>query len=662
MRILTPARLFWIALAAAGLVLVALRGMVDADWLSTLLEVLLVSLALLALVVLIARGLELFLWRVGRRLAFSYFLIGVLPIPMVMVLGGVLLYLLSGYFLGHEYRVAVDSIHGDLQRAASTGLTQFRTGGAVDVDETIALAYYAGDQRVAGADDAPREWPAWAQSDAAPEAPRRMTFWSLDDGSLTLAAAAGEGSRGVIAWYRGPLDRELARRSGVWVSLLDPQDRDAVSAVRLQLGKGEYALSNWGAGASPAERDAFFGIADLPASQAVPWRDRPFLWWGEVAGSVHSLADGSEISEWLTVSLNGTPRSVRRSFFSSSSELNAAVWASLIAVTGLLFSIYLVAVLMALYMIYTLSRAVNRLSHATDAVLAGDFSQRIPVRRHDQIGELQRSFNNMTASLESLIGTAAQKELLEKELEIARDLQESLLPAEVPATERVEFSTLFEPSAAIGGDYFDILRIDDDRLAVVIADVSGHGLPTGLRMAMLKAALVILVEEQKPPSEILRRLNAMVRAERRQRFFVTATIAVVDFRRDTLEITNAGHPPTYLLRDGAVTEILLAGSPLGALDESYRQQTMELRAGDVAVWLSDGLIEANNADDEPFGYEAAATALAGPARSAREVRDRLLLAVERHVAGEPPEDDRTLVAMRYFPGGAPASSSTPRNP
>ena len=76
----------------------------------------------------------------------------------------------------------------------------------------------------------------------------------------------------------------------------------------------------------------------------------------------------------------------------------------------------------------------------------------------------------------------------------------------LPQAESLEFSTLFEPSAAIGGDYFDILRVDENRLAVVIADVSGHGLPTGLRMAMIKAALGILVEEEKPPREILSRI------------------------------------------------------------------------------------------------------------------------------------------------------------
>lgn len=658
MRLPSPARLFWIAAAAITILLLGLLGLADSPWLRVVFKTLLASVATLALVVLLAGGLRLALWRVGRRLAFSYFLIGVVPIPMVIVLGGIALYLMSGYFLGHEYRQALENLHYDVERAAETGLAQITARGTATTDAGagVSLAFYANGRKVAGSDAAPAVWPEWTESPVEVEDPE-IRLWTLPDGGLTVVAAATRPPHAVLAFHHGSLAAELTRRSSVWVTLIDPRDRESMSAVRVQLGSGRYALANMSAGTDAGARNAFFGIE----AEDRPWLDRPILWWGEVIGAVNAIHDDVEVSPWMTASLNSTPRSLKRQLLSSSADLNAAVWASLIAVTGLISSIYVIAVLMALSMIYSLSRAVNRLSSATEAVRAGDFSRRIPVRRHDQIGELQRSFNHMTDNLESLIETATQKEILEKELEIARDLQESLLPAEVPATDRVEFSTLFEPSAAIGGDYFDILRIDDDRLAVVIADVSGHGLPTGLRMAMLKAALVILVEEQKPPSEILRRLSAMVRAEGRQRFFVTATIAVIDFRRDKLEITNAGHPPTYLLRDGRVEEILLAGSPLGALDENYQQREVDLQAGDVAVWLSDGLIEANNGADEPFGYDATVAALTGTGRSAQEVRDRLLASIKSHTGDEPAEDDRTLVAMRYFPGAGSEADVTPRN-
>jgi sigma-B regulation protein RsbU (phosphoserine phosphatase) len=183
---------------------------------------------------------------------------------------------------------------------------------------------------------------------------------------------------------------------------------------------------------------------------------------------------------------------------------------------------------------------------------------------------------------------------------------------------------------------------------VVIADVSGHGLSTGLRMAMLKAALLILIEETRDPEEILRRLDAVVR-NNDDRTFVTATLAIVDLGRGTLRLTNAGHPPTYLIRGRQVQEIMLPGSPLGGLGHTYGKATVPLQAGDLVVWLSDGLIEAVGGDGEPFGYDRVAETLASGrvGQNANEVRDRLLAAIGGHVGDLPPEDDRTLVVMRY---------------
>jgi len=276
---------------------------------------------------------------------------------------------------------------------------------------------------------------------------------------------------------------------------------------------------------------------------------------------------------------------------------------------------------------------------------------RIPVKRRDQVGELQRSFNQMAENLEGLVATATEKEILEKELAIARELQQSLLPQDLPAAEAVEFSLLFAPSAAIGGDYFDVFHLGDGRLAVVVADVSGHGLPSGLRMAMLKAALTILVEEGKRPEEIFSRLDSLVRSGDDSRLFVTATLALVDVDRGELELTNAGHPPTYLIRAGEVEEIALPGSPLGGLGQTYGRRSLALEAGDVVVWLSDGLIEAADDHDRPFGYDGVMRALKTAATAGRlaavTVRDRLLEAVEAHTGGRPVEDDRTVVVMRY---------------
>jgi serine phosphatase RsbU (regulator of sigma subunit) len=590
-----------------------------------------------------------FLYKVGRRLAFSYFLLGVLPIPLLLLLLAVLGYILSGFFMGHLYRDAVQSLQTELDSMAEARLDLAAGGRPPRQAGTpeVAFGYYRGGKRIAGDKRTPAVWPAWTEKRRPPERglaweelPR---FVAQPDDRPTLAAVASRKGAGVVALYLGDLDLALSRRSNLWIETYRSDDPN-LDNISLEMGGRKIPIQRLRQGGQAVEATRFFGRL----SRGERFWDEPMLWWGEISGPLVDLGSGEKVADYLAAHLNGTPRTVLRYLFSSAAEIDAFAWGSLFIVAFLLFDVYAAAALMAVFMIVGLSRAVNRLSHATAAVRRGDFAIRIRVRRRDQVGDLQRSFNEMAGDLETLVATSAQKELLEKELALARNLQKSLLPSDLPAGGGVEFATLFEPSAAIGGDYFDVLRLSEDELAVVIADVSGHGLSSGLRMAMLKAALLILVEETRQPEEILRRLDAVVRSNSGSRFFVTATLGLLDLKSGTLVVTNAGHPPIYRVRGPEVEEILLPSSPLGGLGHQYGRRTLTLAPGDVVVWLSDGLIEATNAAGEPFGYDAVEAALAGaPGEGAAEVRDRLLAAVERHAAGEPASDDRTLMVMRY---------------
>jgi HAMP domain-containing protein len=603
---------------------------------------------------LLWRAWRSFLWKVGRRLAFSYFLLGVLPIPMLLLLLGVLAYLLSGFFLGHLYRDAIQSLQLELDslaRARAEAFTRARTppaGGEGDV----VFGYYRDGQRIGGDPRTPAAWPAWTERQATPERSHKREamarFVRKEGGSPTLAAVAARDGLGVVALYVGDLEAELSRRSELWVEVYRSDDPD-LDVISLEIYGRKIPVQHVRKDQQAVEAEKFF----KGTSEGERFWDSPVLWWGEISGPLVDPATGRVAADYLAANLNATPRTVLRNLFSSAAEIDVFAWAFLFVVSGLLLSAYIVAALMAVFMIVGLSLAVNRLSHATEAVRKGDFSIRIPVRRRDQVGDLQRSFNEMAGNLETLVATAAQKELLEKELVLARNLQKSLLPSDLPASEGVEFATLFEPSAAIGGDYFDILRLSEREMAVVIADVSGHGLSSGLRMAMLKAALLILVEETRKPEEILRRLDTVVRTKGTTRVFVTATLALLDLETGRLRLTNAGHPPTYRIRRGEVEEILLPSSPLGGIGHTYGHRELDLEPGDVVVWLSDGLIEATNAAEEPFGYDRIVETLGGGAEEgAAEIRNRLLDAISRHTEGRPPEDDRTLVVMRWEGGGS----------
>lgn len=755
-----------VAIATLGIVLVSL----DLGLISVLATVSL-SASLVALFLWgIWKLYNAFLWKVGRRLAFSYFLIGVLPIPLVMMVLAAVAYIQSGFILGHLHQDAVEQVQSEMDTAtrlaleraealppqvaaarfaedpaaviATGGNSATETGAATGLPVGgVAYALYRDGERTAGDPRLPETWPGWfaePEPESAAEGATDSTsepadtpqalqlggfqrsstaFYADDEGRPTLASAAGDGSLGVAAVYVGDLAQELTERCDVWVRLYGPDSGEAAEGrVDVEVMGRDMALKTdprrspeaakayfaaRGAGVShfeatnpeanrpeasenattdPAAADTETTEAPTPeAGWLDQWWDSPFLWWGEMRGPLYSLADGETVVERFGIGLNAPPRTLNRHLFSTSAELDVSVWTALFVFAFLLFDVYLVAALMAGIMIYALSRAVNRLSQATDAVRSGDFSVRIPVRRRDQVGELQRSFNTMAENLEELVATATQKELLEKELSIARDLQLSLVPRDLPHGEGIEFASLFEPSAAIGGDYFDVLRLGEDRLAVIVADVSGHGLPTGLRMAMLKSALTILVAEERPVEEILAKLDAVVRLEGEERFFVTATIALLDFRDGCLEITNAGHPPTYLLRRGTVREILLPGQPLGGISHTWGKETVDLEDGDVLVWLSDGLIEAGDEQDEAFGYDGVENALRQISKegeaalesglrpaglTAAEVRDGLVAAVNDHTGGLSAQDDRTLVVLRYSPQtrSPPESVPTPASP
>jgi serine phosphatase RsbU (regulator of sigma subunit) len=627
-------------------------------------------------------------------------------------------YLLASFFIGHLYRDALRSFDGELAAATRERAALFQRTGQPPVVPAAAepvpgtvFAYYQDGRRVAGDPRAPAVWPSWTEQRPAREAAvesgrspvgsplvetdttRRPLprFYARPDNSPTLAAAvpgsfvtgmgtasaapaaAGRRSRGVLGFYAGDLDLELSRRSGLWVET--NRLGDPVEGMQVKLFSRELPLLTLGRGRNLGEAQKFF----KQRSKGEAFWDRELLWCGQVTEPLIDLATGRQIASKLLVTLNGTPRILKQHLFAANGEIDAASWGLLVALAVLLFNVYVAAALMALFMIVGLSRAVNRLSRATDAVRRGDFSARIPVRRRDQIGVLQRTFNEMTANLETLVAASAQKELLDKELSLARDLQTSLIPSDLPSGEGVEFATLFEPSAAIGGDYFDVLRLSDRELAVIIADVSGHGLSTGLRMAMLKAALLILVEETRQPEEILRRLDTVVRSNAEGRCFVTATLAMFDLRTGRLTLTNAGHPPTYVVRGNQVEEIVLPSSPLGGLGQRYARREVMLERGDVVVWLSDGVFEWTNADDEPFGYDRIEKALASTTRppgtgrrgaggassaaavepTAASVRDRLLAAVAAHVGAQPPSDDRTVVVMRW---GGPVAKAVATGP
>src|SRR6185295_12800975 len=294
---------------------------------------------------------------------------------------------------------------------------------------------------------------------------------------------------------------------------------------------------------------------------------------------------------------------------------------------------YFIATAFAAVLILSISRAVNRIEKGTRAVERGDFSYRIRMKRNNQLGAMAQSFDRMTESIASLLATVTEKERLQSEIAIAATIQRNLLPKEGPRFRGVSFSAHFEPTTSIGGDYYDVFNLDKSRLAVAIGDVSGHGLSTGLVMAMVKAAITTLVEEGADETSLFHRLNELVFRSTERRAFMTLAFTIFDLERGTVRHTNAGHLYPYLLRRGEHAPIAIESPslPLG-VRASLTTQTVEveLKEGDAVVYLSDGIVEAQDENGEPLGFDQLEALLGNQTDGAPStIRDTILDAVAR---------------------------------
>lgn len=245
----------------------------------------------------------------------------------------------------------------------------------------------------------------------------------------------------------------------------------------------------------------------------------------------------------------------------------------------------------------------------------------------------------------------AERERQRVELETAAEIQSSILPHLPPQLNGVEIASAYLPATEVGGDFYDVLALDDGRLAVAVGDVAGHGVSSGLVMSMAKSALAVQVTFDPNVAAVFKTLNRMVYQSARRRLLATLCYLLVDPERLKLTYASAGHLYPYRINHGGEIEGLETASyPLGVrgtIDVVTR--TAPLGPSDTIFLCSDGLVEAQaeNGDDDPFGFdrlEACLRVYAG--RSPQALRDAILRDVEEHVGGRPWEDDLTILVLR----------------
>jgi sigma-B regulation protein RsbU (phosphoserine phosphatase) len=652
---------------------------------------------------LIVRAQRRLLWRVRRKLILSYIFVGVVPVLLVVaffLLAGLLLFLNVGAYL------VVSSIHGvadDALLLAQTMASDLAPSGGRDSREllerkraslarqypeaSIAVVPTSSEPCAGAAADAgaarPRPGTESAGALATKErptlvavgpwthlaAPKVLPAWVSCTGFAGLLAVSpspsqgGEGGIGLMVRAAG-LPRDLSPAFAVVIDI--PLDVTLKSRIRdetsVKLGEVSVIPPAGGESVPPAQDaggDAAsllrLAAGDTSAKRRFPWV-AVLDWWDWTTGR----------SGGVTANLEMNLGDVYEHVLGRSLSFFGNFFLYVLAILGVLFLIIeVVALLMGLILARSITGSVHQLFAGTARVREGDFGHKIRIRTRDQMGELAESFNSMTGSIEELLRQAEEKKRLEEELRIARAVQMSLLPRGDIVVPGLSITALCVPAREVGGDYYDLLPLDDGRLGVLIADVSGKGTSAAFYMAELKGIILSLCRIHRSPRQLLIEANRIIADNLDSRSFITMTYAVIDLQARTMTYARAGHTPLiHCTTDGSGPQVrvlapdgLVVGLKLddgrALFERLLKEETIPLLQGDLFMFFTDGITEAMNHASDCFGETRLTEILAehGDLPS-EELRERILREIDAFVAGAPQHDDMTMILVKVEPVGA----------
>ncbi len=310
-------------------------------------------------------------------------------------------------------------------------------------------------------------------------------------------------------------------------------------------------------------------------------------------------------------------------------------------------------IVLALLLFRRISRPIDDLVRGAERIGSGDLDTRVTVHTRNEFGVLANSINEMAASISKAQTELVTKERMAKELEIARDIQSTLVPSESFKTEGFEISFYYKPALEVSGDYVDAFCIDERNIAMIMGDVSGKGVPGLVVMAMLKVMVRDLIYQGLSPKEVVRKLNISLAENLKPKMFVTLFIAYLNLDTSELTYSNAGHNPLmiYSSRDRKCTLHKLDGPPLGVFPDGpfsslLSEYRLVIEPGDLAFQYTDGLSESANVDDEQFGLDNIQQFCERFAEhGAMACVQQAIVSEEAFRGGAPQQDDITLLAL-----------------
>jgi len=246
-----------------------------------------------------------------------------------------------------------------------------------------------------------------------------------------------------------------------------------------------------------------------------------------------------------------------------------------------------------------------------------------------------------------LLADSIQAEALEKQVNLAGEVQQRMIPHTAPDVPGLDIASAYVPMYSLGGDFYDFIPLPGDNIGLAIADVSGKGVPASLIMASVRAFLRAQVDNVYYLYEVVKRINLMLYRDTKPGEFVTLFYGVLDAHNRRFTYCNAGHPPGMVLRDGKVIELGSDNMLLGVdPDEEYRQTFIQLQSGDLLLLYTDGLPDARNFGSEAFGRQRIVEAFQQGGPTAEAVAQNILWEMRKFVGMQKPVDDVTMIVVR----------------
>lgn len=307
-------------------------------------------------------------------------------------------------------------------------------------------------------------------------------------------------------------------------------------------------------------------------------------------------------------------------------------------------------------LIYIVMNPFRRLQQWVKVMGQPGVVEEMDIDSSTEVGEIAKAFSDITIKLRESQANLAEQERLQKEMQVAQEIQQTLLPSEFPKIEGYELSSYYAAAKEVGGDYYDFVEVDKDTLGVVVGDVSGKGVPGSLIMTMIRTALRTEARGIKDAAEVLSRVNDFIVNDMKKGMFVTLFYVIIDSKRRRINYASAGHNPMILYRASRNKTYYLnpRGFPIGIslpdkelFRKSIESDTLALKEDDILLVYTDGITEAMNGKRHLYGEERFLQTIRKHGElPVTEFIDRLHEELLSFTEGSPQNDDITLVAIK----------------